>query len=203
MIDQIARMRHQNVSRKTAVDRDAKMVMRGAHVLFPGAACRTSVAADPRIDRDFAAENDAVGIFAGSLDDAGNLVPKRKRQSAVFADIKAPVAAQRKIAVLHVEIRVAHPAASHPDQNLGAARRRTLGQRLAQRLPISGPGLGTKLGHAFFPAKKALFSITVLAARRTSNRRARPTKFPTEMSSAPAVGSSPDAAISSGVSTPS
>src|ERR1041385_8033798 len=115
MIDKIARMRHHNVSRESAVDRDAKVMMRRTHVLFAGAAGGTGAAADPWINRDFATENNAVGVFTCGLDDAGNLMAKRKRQNAVFADIEPPIAAEREVAVLHVEVRVAHPTAGHAD----------------------------------------------------------------------------------------
>ena len=119
-------MRHQYVSRETAIVCDAKMMMRRAHVFFAGTTGRAGAAADPRIDRDFTPENDAVGAITGGFDHSGDLVSKRERQSAVFGDVEPLIAAQGEIAVLDMQIRVANPAARHPDQNLGTARYRTI-----------------------------------------------------------------------------
>src|SRR5215472_3655130 len=161
MVEQVTRVRHQHVSCETAVSGDAKMMMRRAHVLFAGATSRTGAAADPRIDRDFAADDAAVGTFTCGFDDSSNFMPQRKRQSAVFGDVEAFIAAEREIAVLHVQIRMAYPAAGHADQNLGAARRRTIRNRFAQRLPISDKRLAAKLAHAGLSPDAAAFSIAL------------------------------------------
>ena len=131
MIDEIARVRHQHISCKTAVNGDAEMMMCGAHVLFAGAASRAGAAANPGIHRDLSSDLGTIGVFPGRFNDAGDLVPKRERQSAVFADIEAFLAAEREIAVLHMQIRMAHAAAGDADKNLGAVRHRTIGNRFA------------------------------------------------------------------------
>ena len=104
MVEQITRVRHQYVSCETAVDGNAKMMMCGAHILFAGATGRSGAAANPGIHRDLSSDFGAVGIFPGRFNDAGDLVPKRKRQSAVFGDIEAFLAAEREMAVLHMQI---------------------------------------------------------------------------------------------------
>src|SRR6516164_367558 len=178
------------------------MMVRGTHVLFAGATGRAGAAADPRIDGDFAANNGAVGVPTCGFDDSSNFVPKREWQSAVFGDVEAFIAAEREIAVLHVQIRMAHSAAGDADQNLGAARRRTVRNRFAQRLPISDKRLAAKLAHAVLSPKAPVFSIVPSRPRATSSMRASRTNCSTETSSARAVGSSPAAAMSSAVSLP-
>src|SRR6202008_2600515 len=98
MVEQITRVWHQHVSCETAIDGDAQMMMCGAHILFAGATSRAGAAANPGIHRDLSSDLGAVGGFPGRFDDAGDLVPKRKRQSAVFGDIEAFLAAEREIA---------------------------------------------------------------------------------------------------------
>src|SRR5271170_3754486 len=110
-------MRYQNVTGEAAVDGDAEMAVLGAQILLAGAAGGASAAADPRIDRHAAADDRAVGRVAGGLDHAGDFVTERKRQRAVFGDVEPLIAAQREIAVLDVQVRMAYAAALHADQN--------------------------------------------------------------------------------------
>src|SRR5215470_18280649 len=179
------------------------MMMRGAHVLFAGATGRAGAAADPRIDRDLAADDHAFGIFTCGFDDSSNFVPKREWQSAVFGDVEPSIATEREIAVLHVQIRMAHPAAGHADQNFGAAWRRTIRKCFAQRLAISDKRLAAKFVHAVLSPEELVFSIALSRPRCASSMRASRTNCSTETSSARAVGSSPAAAMSSAVSVPS
>src|SRR5436309_9043537 len=103
-------MRHQDMSGKTAIRRDAEMMMRRAHVLFArpaGGACPT---ANPRINRNVAADARALRALPRRFDHAGDLVAQREWQSAVFGDVEPLVTAQREITVLHVQIRVTDAA---------------------------------------------------------------------------------------------
>src|SRR5262249_60019784 len=133
---------------ETAVDGNAKMMMRGAHILFASPAGRAGTAADPRIDRDFAADEDAIGTFTRGFDDAGDFMPERERQGAILGDVEPFIAAEREIAVLDVQIRVTDPAAGYPNQNFGAARYRALGKRLAQRRATGDKRLAAHTPHA-------------------------------------------------------
>src|SRR5689334_12001272 len=165
MIEQITRMRHQDVSREPAVDRNAEMMMRGAHVLFAGAASRASSAADPRIDRSLLADCDILRTFTCGFDDPCDLMTERKRQSTVFGDIEPFIAAQREITVLHVQVRMAYPAASHSDENLGAARHRAFRDRLAQWRSIGDERLAAKCAHAVLSPEEPAISIALWRPR--------------------------------------
>ena len=79
MVDQIARMRHQHVRGKTAVDLDAEMAGRRAQILFLRPAGRALPAADPREHREGFSCLD-VRFRARLLDDARDLVAERERQ---------------------------------------------------------------------------------------------------------------------------
>ena len=68
---------------------------------------------------------------AGALDHAGDLVAEREGQGAAAAHVELLVVAQQEIAVLHVQVGVAHAAAVNADEHLGAARLRHLGDGLA------------------------------------------------------------------------
>src|SRR6516164_7643792 len=118
-------MRHQNVRGETAVCGDPEMMVRRTHVLFARAASCAPAAADPGIDRSMPAYGCAFRLVTHRFDDARDLMPKRKRQYTIFGDIELFVAGQREVAVLDMQIRVAHSAACHADENLAAAGDRT------------------------------------------------------------------------------
>jgi len=125
-----------------AVDLDAQVTRRSTDVLLAARASGTSAAADPGIDRDRAAVLDiaarAAGsincgrsLRAGTLDHAGDLVAEREGQGAARSHVELLVVAEQEIAVLHVQVRMAHAAAMNADQNLGAGRFGAVDNRLA------------------------------------------------------------------------
>ena len=143
-------MGDQDVGGVTAVDGDPDVTMFGAQVFVAGEAGRAAAATDPRIDRNAAPDCRAFGRLAGSLDDAGDLVSQREGQSAVLGDVEPFVAAQRKIAVLQMQVRVADAATVHPQQNFAAVWRRQLGERFTQRLAVGDKRLAVEFGHRCF-----------------------------------------------------
>src|ERR1700719_4115625 len=60
-----------------------------------------------------------------------------------------------------MQIRMAHPAAGHADQNFSAARDRTIRNRFAQRLPVGNKRLAAKFAHAVLSPEKPAFSIAL------------------------------------------
>jgi hypothetical protein len=120
---------------------------------------RTGATADPRINGDLLADDSFLGAFPCRFNYAGDFVTECKRQSAIFGDIETLVAAKREIAVLDVQVRVAHAAAGHTHQNFAAARYRTIGNGFAQRLPISNQRLAAKFAHAVLSPAGPCISI--------------------------------------------
>ena len=54
----------------------------------------------------------AIGLVAGALDHAGDLVAERERQRAILGDVEPPVAAEFEIAVLKMQVGMATPQRS-------------------------------------------------------------------------------------------
>src|SRR5215470_10506239 len=147
IVDEIAWMRHQDVRGKTAIDVDAEVARRRADVLVAAAAGRTVAATDPRIDRDRRAWRRRRGGLAGRLDRAGDLVAEGEWERATRAHVELLVFAELEIAVLHVQVRMAHAAAVDAHEDLRALRLRTVRDGLAQRGGVGGERLAAELGH--------------------------------------------------------
>src|SRR5208283_2940343 len=109
---------------------NAEMARRRAEVLLAVPAGRAGAAADPRIDRDAASRRDR-GVGTGFLHHAGDLVAEREGKRAAGADIELLVAAELEIAVLDMQVGMAHAASLDPHQNFAPARLRTGDHRLA------------------------------------------------------------------------
>ncbi len=118
-----------------------------AQILLAGAARRAIAAADPGIDRDAPAHACAGSIRAGGFNHSGNLVTERERQHAVLGDVEPLVAAEREIAVLHMQVGMADPATLDADEDFGAVRPGAVHDRLAERLAISDQRLAAQLRH--------------------------------------------------------
>src|ERR1700684_3169726 len=97
-------MRNENVGGVAAINGDAEMTGIGAQILLATETGGANAIADPRIDRDAVADFGAASILAFAVDHAGNLVTEREGQGASGADVELLVAAEREIAVLHVQI---------------------------------------------------------------------------------------------------
>src|SRR5579864_2884480 len=97
-------MRDEHMAGKAAVRANAEMMMGGAQILLAGTAGRAAAAADPRIDRDAVADGRAFGIRTCAFDHAGDLVTERERQRAILGDVEPLVVAERKVAVLQMQV---------------------------------------------------------------------------------------------------
>src|SRR6202030_3980378 len=100
---------------------EAEIMRGGAHILFGGTASRAGATADPRIDRDATADGGALGVRSGAFDHAGDLVAEREWQRPIFGEVEPLVVAERKIAVLQMQVRMAHAAALDAHQHFGPA----------------------------------------------------------------------------------
>ncbi len=140
-------MRDEDVGGEAAIDGDAEMAVRGAQILLAAAARRASAATDPGIDRDAAADGRAVGFVSRGFDHAGDLVSERERQRAVLGDVEPLVAAEQEIAVLQMQVGMAHAAALDAHQHFAAARRGAVDHGLAERLPVGDERLAVHFGH--------------------------------------------------------
>jgi len=132
---------------KAAICGDAEMMMGGAHILFAGTASRAGATADPGIDRDAAADGGAFGVGSGAFDHAGDLVAEREWQGTILGDVEPLVVAERKIAVLQMQVRMAHAAARDAHQHFAAARRRAIHDGFAKRLAVSDQRLAVHFCH--------------------------------------------------------
>src|SRR5712671_1372224 len=185
-------MRHQHMAGVTAVRIDAEVARGGAIILLAMPAGGALAAADPWIDRDLVARPGVrPGVGTGARDGAGDLVAKGEGQGAALRDVELLVAAEPEVAVLDMQVGMAHAAALDPHQHLTAARLRAIGNGLAQGRPIGGERLAHELGHG---SRWGSRSVTA---------RARAAKPATGISSARAVSAMPAPASSvrgSGVS---
>ena len=123
-------MRDDDMGGIAAIDGNPEMTRRRAQVLLAVTAGRASATADPWIDRDPPPRCDC-GIGAGLLHHAGDLVAERERQRAAGADIEPLVAAELEVAVLHMQVGMAHAAAFDADQDFAPPRRRAIDDGLA------------------------------------------------------------------------
>ena len=135
-VDQIARMRHHHVRGVAAVDGDAERPRRIAHMLVAPRAQPALAAADPGIGRVLLALDGALGVGSGGFHGPGNLVPERERQLPAAAHVELLAAAEVEIAVLQMEVGMAHPAMRDAQQHLGALRCRRGGLGSLQRLGV-------------------------------------------------------------------
>src|SRR5262249_56434236 len=124
-------------------------------------------------------------VFSRRFDDAGDLVAERKGQRAVFGDVEAPVAAEGKIAVLEVQVRVTHPATGHADQNFAAARYRAFCRGFLQRLAIGDKRLAVKHAHAVLSPAEPCMAIGTRRSRCSPTILASTPNCPAERYSPP------------------
>ena len=82
-----------------------------AQILLAAEARGAGPAPDPGIDGNAAANDGGIGFGADAFDHAGNLMTEREGQGASRADVKFLIAAEGEIAVLQMQIGVAHAAA--------------------------------------------------------------------------------------------
>ena len=115
-------MRHHHVRRVAAVDGDAERSRRIAHMLVAPRAQPALAAADPGIGRVLLALGGALGVGSGGFDGPGDLVPEREGQLPAAAHVELLAAAEVEVAVLQVEVGMAHAAMRDAQQHLGALR---------------------------------------------------------------------------------
>jgi hypothetical protein len=133
----MTRMWHQHVRRVAAVDGDAEMARRKADVLVANLTGCALSAAHPGIDRGRAAGLDA-GLGSGSGDSAGDFVAEGEWQRAARPHVELLAVAERKKAVLDMQVGMADTAAGNPDKHLGALGLRVFNDGFAQRRAVSG-----------------------------------------------------------------
>src|SRR5262249_20161939 len=114
-------MRHQHMRRKTTIDCYPKMARACTNVLVTNLAGGALPATNPGIHGDLGA-GFYFGIMPHAFDRTCYFMAKRKRQSASRADIESFVAAEGKVAILHVQIGMADSASLDPHQDLGSSR---------------------------------------------------------------------------------
>jgi hypothetical protein len=93
-----------------AVDRDAEHAGCIAQMLVPARTQPALAAADPGIGGIAFAFRDPLRVGPRRLHGAGDLVAQRERQRAVAAHVQLLAAPQIEIAILQVEVLVAHIA---------------------------------------------------------------------------------------------
>ena len=145
-----------------------------AQILFAAETRRANPAADPRIDGNAAADDRGVGVGADAFDHAGDLMTERERQGASGADVELLVAAEGEIAILQVQIGMAHAATLNAHQHFAAAWRWALDDGLAERLPVGGERLAASGACDLAPARYAPASCR--RACCTARARASETK---------------------------
>src|SRR5215475_383523 len=176
VVEKIARMRHQHVAGITAVGRDAEMPRRGAQVLRAQPAPRAGAAADPRKDRDLAPRRrHGIGrdSCSGAFDDAGDLVAEREGQGAARRDVEPFVAGQPEVAVVYVQVGMAHAAALDSHQYLAALWVRAVDDSFGQRRPVGHQGLAVKLRCHAYSHTATMWRRDNTCRKSTHNRTAK------------------------------
>src|SRR6202030_1320683 len=99
-----------------------------------------------------------------------DLMAERERQLAAGGDVEPFVVAEREIAVLQVQVGMAHAAALDAQEHFVAAGCRTVDEGFAERLAVGDERLTAHLGHSgpLLPASCAG------AGLEPAPRRARP-----------------------------
>ena len=82
-----------------------------------------------------AADDGAEQRFGHGFDSAFDLMPNVNGSGAALGDLEPLVVAERRGAVLHVQIGVTHPAARNPHQRFAAARLQKVHDGLASVAP--------------------------------------------------------------------
>ena len=137
-IDQVARMRRDDVRAVAAVLVHAEAARREAHVVLLRQALLAGAAADPGEHDAQVADLHAFGVRAELGDAADDLVPHRQRQhDAAVLQRHVLAAAEVVIAVPDVQVGVADAAMRHLDQHLGAFGLRRGQLDFLQRSPFS------------------------------------------------------------------
>src|SRR4029453_10414274 len=192
VVKQVARVWHQNVAGKAAVNGDPEMTRRAADILIANLACCALSATDPGIYGNMTPRFYS-HVRSGAFNPAGNFVTKRERKRTPRANIELFFSAERKIAVLHMQVGVADAATFDSDQYLGALWRRQVGYRFAERRSVGRQGLSVHF-HAL-----RLYIWAFACGEKTF---ANATKPSTGISSARDVGSMAASARSAAASTP-
>ena len=144
----------------TTIGGNAEMMVRGAEIFVAGAADSARAAADPRINRDAPAYRRAFGLASGAFDHAGDFMPECERQNPAFGNVEPIVAAEREVAVLHMQVGMAHAASFDAHEHLAAVRRGAINNRLAQRLPVGDKRLAAHLVHRSAILPRASYAIS-------------------------------------------
>src|SRR5262249_53911561 len=85
-----------------------------------------------------------------------------------------------EIAILKMDVRVAHPAAAYPHDHFAAGRLGHLGNGLAQRACVGGERLANELRHVLEPLTRPIMSRhrVLPPARAPTQRSPRPARLP-------------------------
>ena len=118
---------------KAAVAVHADRLRPGAQVLATGDAGAALSAAEPGIDDALVAELHVLRIGAERDHGARDLVAHRARQRHALAHVQALAVAEVVVAVVQVQVGVAHTAVADLQQHFAALRRGCVAQRLGQR----------------------------------------------------------------------
>src|SRR5215471_19096083 len=106
MIEEITRVRDQHVCREAAVDGDSEMTRCRANILLACFARAALAAADPRIDRDRAAQRHVLRVRAGALDASGDLVAECEWKPPTAGHVQSLVGAELEVSILHMQVRM-------------------------------------------------------------------------------------------------
>jgi hypothetical protein len=138
-IDQVARMRHQQVGGKAALRAHAQRAHGVAQVVAIALAGPALAAAYPRVDQHAPALFDAPHLGAHRVHDADRLVPQRQRQlRAAIGELQLVSATQVEPAFADVHVGMAHAAVRESHQHLVGAGLRRVAQALLQGLAPFG-----------------------------------------------------------------
>jgi hypothetical protein len=136
-VEEIARMRHEDMVGVAAIAMDAETARLEAQVFVPGAAHLANAATDPRVDETRLANRHALRLGAKGEHFTHRLVPhgKRQRHAPVLQRELPPSMAELIAALPDMQIAVANAGRPHLQEDLGAGwlRRRRIDPRERRR----------------------------------------------------------------------
>ena len=144
-VEQVFRMRDEDVFGIAAGDLDAELARLGADVFLVALAGGALAAADPREDdealADLAAFEQGLRIRADSRERAFDLVAQRVRQRAALGPVELVAIAEVDMAVLQVDVRMADAGVGDLHHHFRALRRRDVGGDFLERFAVGDDGL--------------------------------------------------------------